>query len=90
MRTSKSYVPEHRLVMARKMGRPLLPGEQPHHKNLIRSDNDPDNLELWLTSQPSGARVTDLLEWSLGLLDRYMPDVLVPGWRDVPRPEGIA
>jgi hypothetical protein len=90
MRTSNGYVPEHRLVMARKLGRPLLPGENPHHKNLIRTDNDPGNLELWLTSQPSGARVADLLEWSLSLLDRYMPEVLVPGWRDVPRPEGIA
>jgi hypothetical protein len=90
MRTASGYVLEHRLVMARKMGRPLEPDEKPHHKNLIRTDNDPGNLELWVTSQPSGARVADLLEWSLTLLDRYMPDVLVPGWRDVPRPKGIA
>jgi hypothetical protein len=90
MRNASGYALEHRLVMARKMGRPLLPDERPHHKNLIRTDNDPDNLELWVTSQPSGARVADLLEWSLTLLDRYMPDVLVLDWRDVPRPAGIA
>lgn len=89
MRNSSGYVPEHRLVMARKLGRPLLPSETPHHKNLLRSDNSPDNLELWLTSQPSGARVADLIEWSLGLLDQYMPEVLVPGWRDQRRPEDI-
>lgn len=90
MRTASGYVLEHRLVMARSLGRPLLPDERPHHKNLVRTDNDPDNLELWVTSQPSGARVADLLEWSLTLLDRYMPDVLTPGWRDVPPPDGIA
>jgi hypothetical protein len=90
MRNVNGYVPEHRLVMARKLGRPLLPEENPHHKNLIRTDNTPSNLELWTSSQPSGARVADLLEWALGLLDRYMPGVLVAGWEDAPRPEGIA
>lgn len=84
------YVAEHRLVMAQKLGRPLLPTERPHHKNLIRSANTPDNLELWTTSQPPGARVADLLEWSLGLLDQYMPGVLVPGWRTLPIPPEIS
>ncbi len=83
------YMLEHRLVMARKLGRPLLPGETPHHKNLIRSDNSPGNLELWVTSQPKGARVADLLEWSLDMLDRYMPESLAPGWQDMPLPEAI-
>jgi DNA-binding CsgD family transcriptional regulator len=90
MRTASGYILEHRLVMARILGRPLLPDETPHHKNLIRSDNTPGNLELWVTSQPSGARVADLLEWSLGLLERYMPEMLAPGWQDASWPEGIA
>ena len=84
------YVAEHRLVMARKLGRPLLPNENPHNKNLIRSDNDPGNLELWLTSQPRGARVADLIEWSLGLLNQYMPEVLVPSWESLSRPEAVS
>lgn len=90
MRNGAGYVPEHRLVMARKLGRPLLPGERPHHKNTIRTDNSPPNLELWLVSQPSGGRVTDMLEHALGLLETYMPEALVPGWQRLPLPEALS
>lgn len=55
---------EHHVVEEEKLGRSLRPGEEVHHKNLIRSDNRPDNLELWKSSQPSGARVSDLVKWA--------------------------
>jgi hypothetical protein len=54
---------EHRVVMEKILGRPLQLGENVHHRNLRRADNRPDNLELWYTSQPCGARITDLIDY---------------------------
>lgn len=54
---------EHRIVMECVLGRPLLPFESPHHVNGIRTDNRPENLELWVRPQPSGQRAVDLARW---------------------------
>lgn len=43
-------VREHRIVMARVLGRPLRPGEVVDHRNDIRDDNRPENLRLFASN----------------------------------------
>jgi len=62
---------QHRFVVEQYLGRQLLPGENVHHKNGIRDDNRLENLEIWVSSQPSGQRVEDLVSWAKEILNRY-------------------
>lgn len=62
---------EHRFVMEQRLGRKLKRDETVHHKNGRRLDNFDSNLELWVSSQPSGQRVGDIIRWARALLKRY-------------------
>lgn len=68
---STSAVPEHRYVMEQQLGRPLNKGENVHHINGDRSDNRPENLELWDRTQPAGQRVADKIAFYKAFLEQH-------------------
>lgn len=69
-------IAEHRLVLARALGRALEPDEVVHHRNGDRLDNRLANLELWSVSHPHGQRVEDKVAHAVRILERYAPERL--------------
>jgi hypothetical protein len=69
----RTQVYAHRVVMEQKLGRQLTARETVHHKNGVRSDNRPENLELWSSRHGRGQRASDLEPdiWS-GMIPAYL------------------
>ena len=71
-----AYAAEHRLTMARHLGRALEKDENVHHRDGDRQNNTLENLELWSTAQPSGQRRADKVRFAMRVLRRYAPELL--------------
>lgn len=62
LRAGSRYIPEHRLVMERHLGRPLNPDEVVHHINHDKTDNRIENLQVMSRAEHINEHRDDLEE----------------------------
>ena len=71
LRVNKRLVKEHVFVMETKLRRRLVPPETVHHKNTIRHDNRPENLELKSSAHGRGGSVAEIFDWCKEFIRQY-------------------
>jgi hypothetical protein len=69
MADRNGWVLEHRLVVARRVGRPLVRSEVVHHVNGIKSDNRSSNLQLLSEKKHNSHLVNQVLQERLASLE---------------------
>lgn len=74
-RKGRHYVREHRLVVAKALGRLLKPHEIVHHKNGDKTDNRIENLTLMPTH---GHQQVTILEQRVGYLEELLKQHSIP------------
>lgn len=60
--SEQGYIAEHRIVMENKIGRRLNNNEIVHHKDHIKTNNNPDNLEIMSLSEHSSYHAKHMWE----------------------------
>lgn len=75
-----TWIPQHRLVYEKFLGRKLERNENIHHLNSIKDDNRLENLELWNSAQPTGQRPKDILKFAREQFLFYRND---PEYKDI-------
>lgn len=86
VRVGDDYVPEHQLVLMAMLGRPLHKGEIAFHRNRVKDDNAPENIELrvratWILGEPA----ENVTCPNCGLVWASQPEGLVMSVDDVMR-----